>query len=241
VWRPLLLLSLVCTCYPLFDNSHCPPSTDFTPGKYVSTGGKWGGDKGSYPHAEAGSKTLVLERGPDRKARLSISYSRGGKAIVESWTNDSSDGEIPWDPRVWGPGMLRLKPAEFDFGAVQIGQSRSEVFRVENVGTGTAGLLMSSGTGDGFEFEPIGCPALNPGASCMIRVTFRPTTAGVSAGVLTAKAGIGWGVMAHMTGVGVSRDAAPAEPDAAPDAAPPPDDAGGEDGSGPTGDTASGD
>ena len=225
MWRPLLLLSLVCTCVPLpFDQGSCAPVSDLVPGTYVSKGGRWGNAGSSrYPHAEAGGKTLVLERLSDDKARVRITYSRGGKAIVETWQDDGSHPPIHWAPRPQPPIVVTLTPAAADFGAVEIGGSRLVYFTAQNASTQGSPQLVVSGTGAGFVFTHT-CGALVAGGKCTIGVDFRPMTVGASNGLLAVNIGAGAAVLtATLKGVGVLGDASPAAPDAQPDAAPPVD------------------
>jgi hypothetical protein len=222
MWRPLLLLSLVCTCVPLpFDrDGNCGPASDFVPGTYVSTGGKWVNGRGQYPHAEAGGKTLVLQRQPDDKARLLISYARGGKAIVETWQDDGTHGAVRWAPGFQSPAVLTLTPAEFDFRAVEVGGTAIAQFTVRNAGGRVSSQLVSTGMGEGFVFNPPSCGGIPAGGSCLVVVAFRPMTTGTFAGVLSVNTGPGTAVLtAAVTGVGVARDASPAAPDAPPDLA----------------------
>jgi hypothetical protein len=189
------------------------------PGTYVSTGGKWVNSRGQYPHAEAGGKTLVLQRQPDDKARLLISYARGGKAIVETWQDDGTHGAVRWAPGFQSPALLTLTPAEFDFRAVEVGGTASAYFTVRNVGGRVSPQLVSSGMAEGFVFNPPTCGGgIAVGGSCLVVVVFRPMTASTFAGVLSVNTGPGTAVVtAAVTGVGVARDASPAAPDAPPD------------------------
>ena len=91
--------------------------------------------------------------------------------------------------------VLRLVPPSLDFGAAGLGQPRSEVIQVENVGLSAARIDSVTVTGDGdySVSVPGGDPpqVLQPAERLGLTVTFRPTEAAVARGAVVVRTNLG--------------------------------------------------
>jgi len=209
VRRLLLLLSLWgCTTSP----QPCPPPVPpFEPGTFVSKGGSRVRSGGSFAHAEAGAKTLVLEQQDDNSALVRITYQRGGKTIVETWTNVPASG-FPWAKPNDIP-MLRPSATLHDFGSVMPGESSMTSIQVSNR-TEQPFSAQTTVTGDGFAVHSSDCGAPQAVPRCTVQISFRPPSRGLFSGVLTVTPRLGSPVTVALSGAGVYLP----RPDGSPDA-----------------------
>jgi hypothetical protein len=100
---------------------------------------------------------------------------------------------------------LQVAPASVDFGAVLIGTSSATVVTFTNKGAAVVGLSGWAVDGDAFTIDPATAPpALSPGDSAQLAVTFSPSAAGKAMGLLRFTPDDGKGERSvPLTGVGV--------------------------------------
>jgi hypothetical protein len=99
--------------------------------------------------------------------------------------------------RVITPPALVLSPTSLDFGTIGVGlSSTGQVFTVTNSGgTATAALVVtkadgtSAGGATQFIYTSTCQAALDPGATCQVAVTFKPTIAGSASATFTISDG----------------------------------------------------
>jgi len=99
--------------------------------------------------------------------------------------------------------VFKLMPTANDFASVEINKMSAPFnFMLANTGGGVSGqptITVSNG-----DFAATGCTtALNPAASCMIAVVFKPTSIGSKSAVLTVTAANGGTQTANLSGSGV--------------------------------------
>jgi hypothetical protein len=83
---------------------------------------------------------------------------------------------------------LRCSPCNYGFGKVQIGTSDTFSIELSNTGTKTLSISSKSVQGSGFSIGTFPLPAkLQPGASVVLPVIFKPTAKGYSMGSVTLK------------------------------------------------------
>src|SRR5690606_31935118 len=102
-------------------------------------------------------------------ASIQVTSDQGGTADLRSY--ESRVGQI-----------LQFDPRSMDFGKVAVGTtSASQMTSLQNIGTGAATAIVFSNPGGGFSADASACGnSLEPGASCVVNVTFTPTTDGVA-------------------------------------------------------------
>ncbi len=103
------------------------------------------------------------------------------------------------------PAVLSMAPAMNDFGSVLITQTSSAAtFTVSNSGEATSGMITPVITGtNAADFTATnGCTTLAGGGTCIVTVTFHPTTAGTKSASLAVSGSPGGTVMAALLGVG---------------------------------------
>ena len=93
------------------------------------------------------------------------------------------------DAEVYTPLTLTFSATSLDFGVLQIGlTSASQTVTVTNASSHAAKFSSIAASGDYLQMNT--CPTattLNPGQSCTITVTFKPTAAGTRKGAVTLK------------------------------------------------------
>jgi hypothetical protein len=92
------------------------------------------------------------------------------------------DGSITQGDAPTNPSVLDLTPSTHDFGIVVGGQQQMFNFTLTNNGTGATGALTIKFSGaNAGEFSAGTCAELAPGQSCVLPVTFMPSTTSVGA------------------------------------------------------------
>lgn len=111
----------------------------------------------------------------------------------------------PIDEAPPAPAQLTIT-AGTNFGSVTVGESSTEMtFTVGNTGEGTSGTVSASIIGSGstqFTIESNDCGTVAPGATCVIAVSFTPTSAGAKSASLTVTADPGSTASASLDGTG---------------------------------------
>lgn len=107
------------------------------------------------------------------------------------------------------PRTARLvaAPATVRFGGVEIGRNVTATVTVSNTGSATTGRALQArvaGTGYAVASDACSGHTLRPHASCRLRVSFTPTTAGAQKGKLTVTAGALAATPVELTGRGVA-------------------------------------
>ena len=95
------------------------------------------------------------------------------------------------------PG-LNISLTTLDFGSLDVGATLTKSFTVSNAAPGAIAVAATV-TGD-FAAVPACGATLAAGASCLVNVTFQPTTTGARAGTVTVNGG---GGTAALTGIGL--------------------------------------
>ncbi|GAC1413800.1 MAG: hypothetical protein NVSMB57_09300 [Actinomycetota bacterium] len=106
-------------------------------------------------------------------------------------------------------GKISISPATYDFGNVSVfnpGFTQAQ-FTVRNTGSGPTGVVNASlGGADAADFAILtnGCGGvgLAPGQTCVVSVTFRPSSAGAKSATLTASASPGGSASSALQGTG---------------------------------------
>jgi hypothetical protein len=106
-------------------------------------------------------------------------------------------------------GCLVITPTIFDFGEVALGaSSRPMPFVVANRAQVPVTTTIKSDPA-AFMVASTDCNVLAPGATCVVKVIFKPTTAGGRTGVLKATGAPGGSVIATLAGTGVGTEPTP--------------------------------
>jgi hypothetical protein len=203
VFRALLLISLFSAC---FGGGDCGYYGGFVPGTYLSTGGAWYTGSGTFAHAQAGAKTLVLDTDPAGQPRARITYQRDGKPVVEVWAiGPSGSGQsFPWaTPPPVPLTRLAWLPSSQDFGSVPLGAKANFVFTLHNAsGPSATHITLPLPEGSAFTWTST-CNSLAPDQTCIVDVTFTPTSTEVVSAQIVASALNVSPVTATVTGRGV--------------------------------------
>jgi hypothetical protein len=211
VFRALLLISLFSAC---FGGGDCGYHGGFVPGTYASTGGSWYTGNGTFAHALAGAKTLVLDTDTAGQPRVRITYQRDGKPVVEVWAVDpSGPGQsFPWaTPPPVPVTRLAWLPDSQDFGTVPLGETAKFAFTLHNAsGPQPADLKVTLPQASGFT-STTSCISLAPDQTCTVDVTFTPTSTEVVSAQIIASARDVAPVTATVTGRGVRLEDAGAD------------------------------
>ncbi len=104
------------------------------------------------------------------------------------------------------PAVLTMTPMTNSFGSVTVGNtSAAASFTLSNTGGSTTGTItpILTGTGAGEFDVQNGCTTLAPAGTCVVTVSFRPTSAGGKTASLNVSASPGGSVMANLDGSGV--------------------------------------
>ncbi|MBN8613293.1 MAG: choice-of-anchor D domain-containing protein [Deltaproteobacteria bacterium] len=129
-----------------------------------------------------------------------------------SATITTTAGDLVERATLVGSGLtnegLSVSPSPFDFGDVQIGGSRSQLFTITHPGSATSGsFVVALGGLDPSQFTrgTDGCDgvALSPGESCSIDVLYAPSVAGMHTATLQATATPGGTTSAALLGTGL--------------------------------------
>ncbi|MBA3463650.1 MAG: choice-of-anchor D domain-containing protein [Deltaproteobacteria bacterium] len=102
------------------------------------------------------------------------------------------------------PAVLSIMPMSSDFGSVEVNtNSTATAFTVRNTGEAESGAINAVVSGAAGDFQVAnGCTTLVGGGTCVISVTFRPTSPGTKTGMLLVTGSPGGSTMANLTGVG---------------------------------------
>jgi hypothetical protein len=127
-------------------------------------------------------------------------------------TTTSGDGGLDVTTGQSG-GILVASPTSEDFGTVELGQqSAAATITVTNAGQASSGTITTGVAGadsSDFGVDSDGCSgvALEAGATCSIKLHFKPATAGAKGASLTISGESGGLVAASLSGVGASSGA----------------------------------
>ncbi|HKO93630.1 MAG TPA: choice-of-anchor D domain-containing protein, partial [Polyangiaceae bacterium] len=140
--------------------------------------------------------------GDAKSAQLSVAMSGGAPQLVELLGAGID------------PGSLAVAPAEgngVDFGAVALGEERTQVFQVNNGSAQTSGPLALSASGD-FTLVPASQPgdcengqtSLDNGASCNLTVKLAPTRRAAQYGSISIRSPLAKGASLRFSGTGMA-------------------------------------
>lgn len=138
---------------------------------------------GGFTLLEGTDDNFGLGTGPGAEREITVMFTPAepsqniGQAIVHS--NDESNPAAPVDLEGFGlMPRLFISPNPYDYGTVNVGCTRDQIFRLTNVGTETLTLTDLSGLGTGFEaleapYMPL---MLDPAESAEVELRFHPTS-----------------------------------------------------------------
>jgi hypothetical protein len=96
---------------------------------------------------------------------------------------------------------MSLTPASLNFGSVAAGSTTTQSVQLSNTGNSSVTVTQVAASGAGISVSGLGAPVtLAPSQSLALRVTFAPTTAGATAGSVTATNNNGVNAVAAVTG-----------------------------------------
>ncbi len=157
---------------------------------------------------------------PGAACAISVTFAphSAGATTANLEVRDTAAGS-PQLVRLAGTGLApapRLLPAAVDFGAVPVGGSATRYATLQNAGSAPlpVGPVRVGGGSPAFVTTSSCGPALPPGASCRIAVTFRPTTAAPHSTNVIVSAAAG-GVAAAVAVRGLGAAVPPPAPQAA--------------------------
>ena len=147
----------------------------------VSATGAWFSATGlSIPATVNPSQTVTLTAS---FAPSAVGSATGSLSIQSNATNSTLT--IPLSANGAQPG-LSISPANFNFGSVVDGQTKSQNFTVTNNGTASLTIAQLSVTGSAYSASGLATPAtLTPGNAATFSVLFAPRTAGSLAGTIS--------------------------------------------------------
>jgi Tol biopolymer transport system component len=143
-----------------------------------------------------------------------VSISGNGRVIAfNSWSPDlvsndfNNDGDVYVHERVTGTEALTIQPWAMAFGQIEVGQSQSDVFRLNNSGTVSFNILRMGIRGtDRTQFLPTNhCGTeIVAGTSCEVVITFKPTSVGFKEARLRVELASGTVIWRNISGTGVA-------------------------------------
>ena len=128
---------------------------------------------------------------PSASCTMSVTFNptaagtRTGAVIITDDAPGSPHRLVLTGTGVVGQGAVRLTPASLTFAAQPVGTfSTVHLATLKNTGSGTLKIISIGRSGDFYEGN--NCPnTLLPGASCMLSVTFTPTSPGARVAAVT--------------------------------------------------------
>jgi P pilus assembly chaperone PapD len=113
-----------------------------------------------------------------------------------------------------GAGQLTFSPSAANFGAVNVGSSKTIEVTITNTGSTTAVLKKQNLSGDMYAASGITPISIAPGAHVMMAITFQPTKAGPASGDMILTSGFVMATMAKysLSGTGVAAAGLQASP-----------------------------
>src|SRR5215469_6291650 len=113
-----------------------------------------------------------------------------------------------------GAGQLTFSPSAANFGAVNVGSSKTIEVTITNTGSTTAVLKKQNLSGDMYTASGITPISIAPGAHVMMAITFQPTKAGPASGDMILTSGFVMATMAKysLSGTGVAAAGLQASP-----------------------------
>jgi hypothetical protein len=102
-------------------------------------------------------------------------FNRDGKPDIATYNQDTGSGATL---SILLQGSSIVSPTNVAFGTVKVGSSKSSTVKLTNSGTAAFSIASIAIGGDPADFKQINnCgSSLGAGASCSIKVTFKPTT-----------------------------------------------------------------
>jgi Tol biopolymer transport system component len=128
--------------------------------------------------------------------------------VAAIWHASSNEGAMA-DLALAGTGtevILQFDPSALDFGDVAVGTtSAPQSASLQNIGTGNATGLAFSDPDSGFSMDAGACGnSLAAGASCVVSVTFTPTTSGTAQASIQATSDQGASTDLALSGMGTA-------------------------------------
>jgi hypothetical protein len=129
-----------------------------------------------------------------RAAAPTFTADLAGSYVIQLVVNDGRADSAPDAVGVTASeaGSVSVTPNPLNFADTPVGNSRGASVTVSNTGEVAVSTGVPSITGDGaFSTRSTGCRMVEPGASCMVDVTFAPTTRGARTATLNIPTSVG--------------------------------------------------